>query len=108
MACLSRHLPWVEVSLLNSDVEKKLLRGVVHTMQLNIGIYCNQACSHCHVESSPRRKEMMDRETAERCMALLQNSPHVKVVDITGESGLSFLFCLVPLNVTVDKSHCVF
>lgn len=27
-----------------------------------------QACSHCHVESSPQRKEMATREVAERCM----------------------------------------
>lgn len=24
-------------------------------LQLNIGLYCNQACSHCHVDSSPFR-----------------------------------------------------
>lgn len=54
------------------------------TLQLNIGLYCNQACSHCHVESSPRRREMMDRATAERCLELARGDS-VKTVDITGE-----------------------
>lgn len=38
-----------------------LVRSQARILQLNIGLYCNQACNHCHVESSPKRKEMMDR-----------------------------------------------
>lgn len=46
---------------------------------------CAQACSHCHVESSPLRTEMMDRGTAERCVALMAASlGTVHTVDITG------------------------
>lgn len=30
-----------------------LVRGPASILQLNIGLYCNQACRHCHVESSP-------------------------------------------------------
>eukprot|EP00971_Amphidinium_carterae_P045910 903251-Amphidinium_carterae.1 len=37
----------------------KVERRTCTTLQLNIGLYCNQACTHCHVESSPLRKEMM-------------------------------------------------
>ncbi|CAE7649793.1 DMXL1 [Symbiodinium sp. KB8] len=61
-----------------------LVRSKCHTLQLNIGLYCNQACNHCHVESSPLRKEMMSKEVVERCLLLLKNSPTVKVLDITG------------------------
>ena len=43
-------------------------------LQLNIGLYCNQACSHCHVESSPKRMEMMSREVAEQCLAVVRAS----------------------------------
>mmetsp|Transcript_68 Transcript_68/g.91 ORF Transcript_68/g.91 Transcript_68/m.91 type:complete len:482 (+) Transcript_68:73-1518(+) len=53
-------------------------------LQLNIGLYCNQACTHCHVESSPLRKEMMSMEVVEQCLTLLRESPSVKVLDITG------------------------
>lgn len=64
---------------------RPLRRDPATTLQLNIGLYCNQACSHCHVESSPLRKEMMDRQTAERCMALLKASKgSVRTLDLTG------------------------
>ncbi len=54
-------------------------------LQLNIGLYCNQACSHCHVESSPKRFEMMDWPAAEQSVRLMQNGlGSVKTVDITG------------------------
>ena len=53
-------------------------------VQANIGLYCNQACTHCHVDSSPRRKEMMSRETTDRCLEVIRNSPSVKIVDLTG------------------------
>lgn len=59
-------------------------RAKCTTLQLNIGLYCNQACSHCYVESSPLRKEMMSQEVVDRCLLLLKNSPGVKYLDITG------------------------
>lgn len=59
-------------------------RGPCRTLQLNIGLYCNQACTHCHVESSPLRKEMMSEEVVDRCLYLLRQSPGVQVLDITG------------------------
>ncbi|CAM9645956.1 unnamed protein product [Ascophyllum nodosum] len=62
----------------------KIEREQATIFQLNIGLYCNQACNHCHVESSPRRKEMATREIAERCLEIIRNSPSVKTLDITG------------------------
>mmetsp|Transcript_62636 Transcript_62636/g.125473 ORF Transcript_62636/g.125473 Transcript_62636/m.125473 type:complete len:470 (+) Transcript_62636:136-1545(+) len=59
-------------------------RRQAEVLQLNIGLYCNQACSHCHVESSPQRAEMMSRGVAERCLALLASSESVHTLDITG------------------------
>jgi len=59
-------------------------RGPCKVLQLNVGLYCNQACNHCHVESSPLRKEMMSEEVVERCLHLLRSSPSVTALDITG------------------------
>jgi radical SAM/Cys-rich protein len=59
-------------------------RKVPEIFQLNIGLYCNQACGHCHVESSPLRTEMMSAETAARCLDLLKSSPSITTLDITG------------------------
>jgi len=66
------------------EVSRALNREVIDTMGLNIGIYCNQACSHCHVESSPKRKEMMNHVTAQQVVKVMENSPHITRVDITG------------------------
>ena len=70
---------------LHSVSEDVLRKRPIEVLQLNIGLYCNQACNHCHVESSPRRHEMMDRQTAEKCSEVLKNSPSITTVDITGE-----------------------
>lgn len=54
-------------------------------LQINIGLYCNQACAHCHVESSPlRTEEMMTSETAAQCLELLKTTPSITTLDITG------------------------
>ncbi|XP_033118383.1 uncharacterized protein LOC117117998 [Anneissia japonica] len=68
----------------NGDLYSLLRKTPIEIFQLNIGLYCNQACSHCHVESSPKRKEMMNRQTAEKCLEVLSNSPSIHTVDITG------------------------
>lgn len=62
----------------------ELVRERCEVFQLNVGLFCNQACTHCHVESSPLRKEMMSDDVIERCLYLLEHSPHVKVFDLTG------------------------
>jgi len=66
------------------DQGGELVRRTCEVFQLNVGLYCNQACNHCHVESSPLRKEMMSDEAIERCLYILANSPEVKVFDLTG------------------------
>ncbi|MDQ2712348.1 MAG: arsenosugar biosynthesis radical SAM protein ArsS [Acidobacteriota bacterium] len=63
---------------------KDLRRTSVDTLQINVGKVCNQACQHCHVEAGPKRTESMTRETAERVLELLSNTPNIKIVDITG------------------------
>jgi radical SAM/Cys-rich protein len=54
------------------------------TLQLNIGLRCNLACHHCHVESGPNRTEQMSRADCQRVLTLLEQSPCIEVLDITG------------------------
>jgi len=62
-----------------------LQRKLPTVLQINIGLYCNQACGHCHVESSPlRTEEMMTAETAAQCLELLKRTPSITTLDITG------------------------
>jgi radical SAM/Cys-rich protein len=61
-----------------------LRRTRVSTLQLNIGLQCNLACHHCHVESGPKRIERLDRRGIERIIELLERNPDVATLDITG------------------------
>lgn len=61
-----------------------LQRRSIETLQVNVGKVCNQACHHCHVDAGPKRTESMTQETARRVLQLLQNTPEVQTVDITG------------------------
>ncbi|MCG3196087.1 MAG: arsenosugar biosynthesis radical SAM protein ArsS [Candidatus Omnitrophica bacterium] len=60
-----------------------LRAGAIRTVQVNIGLTCNLECAHCHVASSPRRKEQMSRETLEQVLRLARGLTPVSV-DITG------------------------
>ncbi|MFN6131723.1 MAG: arsenosugar biosynthesis radical SAM (seleno)protein ArsS [Synechococcaceae cyanobacterium] len=60
-----------------------LRRDRLTTLQVNLGYRCNQACSHCHVEAGPHRREMMDRATVELIPAVLQ-ARGLERLDLTG------------------------
>lgn len=61
-----------------------LRRSRATTLQINIGLTCNLACSHCHVASSPLRTETMLRSVANRLIALTAADASITTVDITG------------------------
>lgn len=56
----------------------------VETLQMNITRLCNQSCAHCHVEASPARREMMSDDVLEACIEVVERTPQIRVVDITG------------------------
>ena len=61
----------------------------IRTLQINIGLVCNLACRHCHVESSPKRTgdgENMGEETASKVLEWLTANPGLETVDLTGGS----------------------
>jgi radical SAM/Cys-rich protein len=60
-----------------------LVRGDVHTLQVNTGFLCNLSCGHCHLEAGPDRREVMSRRTMEAVVAFAERSPFGSI-DITG------------------------
>jgi radical SAM/Cys-rich protein len=58
-------------------------RKELNTVQINIGLKCNQQCVHCHVNSSPKRTEMMSSKTIESVKSFLI-SKNIQAIDITG------------------------
>ncbi len=82
-----RSLDGYDIPNFDSFLEEKAIpftRTPTNILQVNIGLYCNQSCNHCHVESSPQRTEMMDRPTSDRLLELFEKSETVNMVDITG------------------------
>ncbi len=67
-----------------SDKGLTLDRLSVETLQVNITTLCNQTCLHCHVDASPKRKEQMDLRSVECCLQILEDTPSIKNLDITG------------------------
>ncbi len=54
------------------------------TVQVNLGKRCNQACRHCHVDAGPTRTEAMSLRTMDQVLQVLERSPKIHTVDITG------------------------
>ena len=61
-----------------------LRRAPVSTLQLNIGLRCDLACHHCHVEAGPKRTEALDARGTARVLELLAANPQVETLDVTG------------------------
>ncbi len=55
----------------------------IETLQINIGYKCNQACKHCHVNSSPLRTEKMSNEIISLIPKIIDKYK-IKTLDITG------------------------
>jgi radical SAM/Cys-rich protein len=75
-------IPAFEATL-SSRGHAQLAAGGIEVFQINVGRRCNQTCAHCHVDAGPDRLEIMTRETAEACMAVLAKT-EIPQVDLTG------------------------
>src|SRR5438128_969602 len=58
-------------------------RGVLQTLQVNVGYRCNQSCVHCHVNAGPHRIEEMDAATADLVIEFIERR-RIATLDITG------------------------
>lgn len=77
---------WPRFPALLRELQPLPRRQGVQTLQVNLGRKCNQICRHCHVDAGPSRTEMMERQTLERTLHLLDGpgGHEVETVDITG------------------------
>jgi len=65
------------------ESDLNLVREVTDTLQINVGLLCNQACKHCHLEAGPNRRELLDSATA-RQVAEFAALSGFTAIDITG------------------------
>ncbi len=61
----------------------ELTAGEIGTIQVNVGLECNQACLHCHLEASPARTECMDPSVMSDVIDAAERL-QCGLVDITG------------------------
>ncbi len=61
-----------------------LVRGEATTLQVNVGLRCDLACHHCHVEAGPKRTEALDERLADRVLTVLARNPQLATLDLTG------------------------
>jgi radical SAM/Cys-rich protein len=66
-----------------SENSRELRRLPTTTLQINMGLACNQECRHCHLEAGPLRSEMMTADTVSEVIAFIKRG-NFQVVDITG------------------------
>jgi radical SAM/Cys-rich protein len=94
---------------MENDFDRKVLefRGHeletngLHTLQLNVGLRCNQLCTHCHVDAGPDRNEVMSWETMQAVIRVARIL-RPKLVDITG--GAPELNVHLPSLITALRS----
>ncbi len=65
------------------DSFPSIKKEYIETLQINIGLKCNQACKHCHVNSSPLRTEKMSYEIISLIPKVIEKYK-IKTLDITG------------------------
>ena len=78
---------WVAPSferVLERHHEQPLRARTLTTLQVNVGKVCNQTCHHCHVDAGPQRTEQMTRKTMDQILSVLDRTPQITTVDITG------------------------
>src|SRR6476469_9602174 len=63
---------------------RPLTKSQIKVLQINLGKRCNLACTHCHVEASPKRTEELSPEVCEQLIEVIYKFPEIKIVDLTG------------------------
>ena len=61
-----------------------LARTPLEILQVNLTARCNLACTHCHVESGPKRQEALDASGIARLIELMDTAPALHTLDLTG------------------------
>ena len=66
------------------QIESPLTKDKITVLQINLGRKCNLACTHCHVEASPKRTEELSPEVCQQLIELINRFPQIQTVDLTG------------------------
>ena len=73
-----------EITPFKKKLNSPLTKKSITVLQINLGKRCNLACTHCHVEASPKRTEELSPEICEQIIQLIKQFPQIETVDLTG------------------------
>ena len=65
-------------------IKTSLSKQQITVLQINLGRRCNLACTHCHVEASPKRTEELSSKICQQLIQLINLFPQLETVDLTG------------------------
>jgi radical SAM/Cys-rich protein len=68
---------------INTITQQHLHCCEMETLQVNIGLRCNQQCHHCHLKASPDRTEMMTWSTMKQVLNIADQL-QCRLIDLTG------------------------
>ena len=68
----------------SEKTNSSLTKNKITVLQINLGRKCNLACTHCHVEASPKRTEELSPEVCQQIIELINRFPQIETVDLTG------------------------
>jgi radical SAM/Cys-rich protein len=84
-----------------------LRRNSIQTIQINLGLLCNQSCQHCHINAGPQRTEIMSRQTMMQAVEVVRCTG-AGTVDITGGAPeMNPDFRWLVQQMTSDKRHVI-
>ncbi|MCA1991510.1 MAG: arsenosugar biosynthesis radical SAM protein ArsS [Coleofasciculus sp. S288] len=72
------------ITSFRKKLDSPLTKKPITVLQINLGKRCNLACTHCHVEASPKRTEELSPEVCNQLIELIHKFPQIQVVDLTG------------------------
>lgn len=67
-----------------NKIDAPLTKNKITVLQVNLGRKCNLACTHCHVEASPKRTEELSPLVCQQLIELINRFPQIETVDLTG------------------------
>lgn len=83
----------------------RLVRQKTTTLQINLGLLCNQACKHCHLSAGPDKKELMPRDIMDHIISFARKNSF-EIIDITGgapEMNPDLIYLIEQLSGLSDK-----
>ena len=76
--------PTTSLTPFAKKIGSPLVKDKITVLQINLGRKCNLACTHCHVEASPKRTEELSSDVCQQLVELIDRFAQIQTVDLTG------------------------